>query len=396
MPLPARLGAVERATRQGEETTMRSALSSSSMASRPSSTLLNVRQPRRMHAPGSSGTIRLQPCHRSQAIPATLPSLYALFDSVARDGGLAKFGKSNLRCFCSSSPSSLPRRRRVLPRRRDLRALGLPLRPGPARGPGRSRLRGRRRRRRGQAAGRGGPPENYGGRPRPRLVRTLAAVPAVCFGRDHAREDEAERYRGWDGFDLAAGCGGARWRGAVSGVRSFFISLFSGLEGVEENNSLTSSSFAFSFRNPIARNGKKKRRSRLAGRVVEGNVFSSRALARILPAFLFRGAPWHAAKTPAESAPAAAAALAAAAGAPAAAAALLPPPPAGAPAGTRQLVAAASAFGNCVSLPLVVLGALLPTVGVGGGGSPYETAAAYVSLYALGWSPMLWTLGGMI
>ena len=69
---------------------------------------------------------------------------------------------------------------------------------------------------------------------------------------------------------------------------------------------------------------------------------------------------------------------------------------------TRQLVAAASAFGNCVSLPLVVLGALLPSTaaasaagGLGGGGSPYETAAASVSLYALGWSPMLWTLGGM-
>jgi len=134
---------------------------------------------------------------------------------------------------------------------------------------------------------------------------------------------------------------------------------------------------------------------KLAGRVVEGNILSSRALARILPAFLFQRAPWHAARTPAESAPAAAAALAAAAGAPAAAAALLPPPPPGAPAGTRQLVAAASAFGNCVSLPLVVLGALLPMTGVVAGGSnPYETAAAYVSLYALGWSPMLWTLGG--
>ena len=59
-------------------------------------------------------------------------------------------------------------------------------------------------------------------------------------------------------------------------------------------------------------------------------------------------------------------------------------------------MAAASAFGNCVSLPLVVLGALLPSAGGGGvAGSPYETAAAYVSLYALGWSPMLWTLGGM-
>ena len=38
----------------------------------------------------------------------------------------------------------------------------------------------------------------------------------------------------------------------------------------------------------------------MAGRVVEGNVFSSRALAKILPPFLFQKAPWHAAKAPAE------------------------------------------------------------------------------------------------
>jgi len=116
----------------------------------------------------------------------------------------------------------------------------------------------------------------------------------------------------------------------------------------------------------------------VAGRVADGSLFRRRSA-------------WHAVAAPAASARAAAAALARAAGAPAAAPALLPPPARPpTPPGGRQLVTCACAFGNAVSLPLVLLAALLPP-------PAFRAAAAYVSLYALGWSPLLWTAGvGMV
>ena len=116
----------------------------------------------------------------------------------------------------------------------------------------------------------------------------------------------------------------------------------------------------------------------IAGRVAEGR-FS-----------LFPRRAWHAAANPAPSAPAAAAAVAAATGAPGAAGALLPPPPPGSVRGTRALVTAAASFGNAVSLPLALLAAVLPDA------VARDAAAAYVSLYALGWSPLLWTAGAAL
>ena len=85
---------------------MRSALSSS-MARQSSTTLARPR----IHAPGSSSsssssssrTIRLEPRRRrTPAIPAALPSLSALFDSVARGGVLANSAP------ISAAPLALP------------------------------------------------------------------------------------------------------------------------------------------------------------------------------------------------------------------------------------------------------------------------------------------------
>ena len=121
----------------------------------------------------------------------------------------------------------------------------------------------------------------------------------------------------------------------------------------------------------------------LAGAAAEG-VLGARAQAALARA---RGAGWHAVARPAPSAGAAASALAAAAGAPAATGALGPPPPPGR-AGTAALVTACSSFGNAVTLPTCLLSALLLP------GSPAsDAAAAYVALYAAGWSPLLWTVG---
>ncbi|MCO5597618.1 hypothetical protein L7F22_051699 [Adiantum nelumboides] len=52
----------------------------------------------------------------------------------------------------------------------------------------------------------------------------------------------------------------------------------------------------------------------------------------------------------------------------------------------RALLTAASAFGNTVTLPLVFLSGMLSQ-------SDYSTAAGYLALYMVGWSPCLWTLG---
>ena len=70
---------------------MRSALSPPTSMMPPSPTPLVAHAPPRrgMRAPLSSRTIRLQPRRRAPAVPAALPSLSALFDSVARGGGLA-------------------------------------------------------------------------------------------------------------------------------------------------------------------------------------------------------------------------------------------------------------------------------------------------------------------
>lgn len=55
----------------------------------------------------------------------------------------------------------------------------------------------------------------------------------------------------------------------------------------------------------------------------------------------------------------------------------------------EALITAACAFGNCVTLPLVFLnGTLSPT--------DYGTAAGYLALFMVGWSPCLWTVGYQI
>lgn len=68
----------------------------------PSSSTLLARPPRRIRAPNSR-TIRLQPRRRAPAVPAALPSLSALFDSVAGGGGLA-----NSAPIITSAPLHLP------------------------------------------------------------------------------------------------------------------------------------------------------------------------------------------------------------------------------------------------------------------------------------------------
>lgn len=50
------------------------------------------------------------------------------------------------------------------------------------------------------------------------------------------------------------------------------------------------------------------------------------------------------------------------------------------------LITAACAFGNTVTLPLVFLNGVLPR-------EDYSSAAGYLALYVVGWSPCLWTLG---
>ncbi|KAI5066294.1 hypothetical protein GOP47_0018918 [Adiantum capillus-veneris] len=55
----------------------------------------------------------------------------------------------------------------------------------------------------------------------------------------------------------------------------------------------------------------------------------------------------------------------------------------------KALLTAASAFGNTITLPLVFLSGMLSQ-------SDYSTAAGYLALYTVGWSPCLWTLGYLI
>ena len=55
-------------------------------------------------------------------------------------------------------------------------------------------------------------------------------------------------------------------------------------------------------------------------------------------------------------------------------------------AGARELTAAACAFGNTLTLPLVFLAALLPA-------AAYERAVGYTALFLMGWSPLLWSVG---
>ena len=55
-------------------------------------------------------------------------------------------------------------------------------------------------------------------------------------------------------------------------------------------------------------------------------------------------------------------------------------------AGARELTAAACAFGNTLTLPLVFLAALLPAAAC-------ERAVGYTALFLMGWSPLLWSLG---
>ena len=54
--------------------------------------------------------------------------------------------------------------------------------------------------------------------------------------------------------------------------------------------------------------------------------------------------------------------------------------------GARELTAAACAFGNSLTLPLVFLAALLPA-------AAFDRAAGYTALFLLGWSPLLWSVG---
>ncbi len=54
--------------------------------------------------------------------------------------------------------------------------------------------------------------------------------------------------------------------------------------------------------------------------------------------------------------------------------------------GARELTAAACAFGNSLTLPLVFLAALLPA-------GAYERAVGYTALFLMGWSPLLWSVG---
>ena len=84
-----RPGALERAyetARESFQATMRSTPTSSM----PSTSMLLARCPPRRIRPPNSRTIRLQPRRCAPAVPAALPSLSALFDSVAGCGGLAK------------------------------------------------------------------------------------------------------------------------------------------------------------------------------------------------------------------------------------------------------------------------------------------------------------------
>jgi len=55
-------------------------------------------------------------------------------------------------------------------------------------------------------------------------------------------------------------------------------------------------------------------------------------------------------------------------------------------AGARELTAAACAFGNSLTLPLVFLAALLPA-------GAFDRAAGYTALFLVGWSPLLWSVG---
>jgi predicted permease len=50
------------------------------------------------------------------------------------------------------------------------------------------------------------------------------------------------------------------------------------------------------------------------------------------------------------------------------------------------MVAAACAFGNSLTLPLVFLSSLLPA-------AAYDRAVGYTALFLAAWSPLLWSLG---
>ena len=56
-------------------------------------------------------------------------------------------------------------------------------------------------------------------------------------------------------------------------------------------------------------------------------------------------------------------------------------------AGSRQLITAACAFGNSLTLPLAFLAALVPP------GAAFDRAAGYTALCALAWAPLMWALG---
>lgn len=94
---------------------------------------------------------------------------------------------------------------------------------------------------------------------------------------------------------------------------------------------------------------------------------------------------WKPFGTPPRSAAVIAAATASATGVPFAAAALLPRPPPVVP-GLRELVTAASAFGNSFTLPAVFFMTLLPP-------GLSDRAVAYSGLFLLAWSPCLWSVG---
>jgi hypothetical protein len=103
--------------------------------------------------------------------------------------------------------------------------------------------------------------------------------------------------------------------------------------------------------------------------------------------------PWHGAERPAPAADAIAASVALAAGVPALAAAVAPPPRTGVQSRSRgvygphawRLVVASCAFGNSVTLPLLLLGGTL---------SPSDAShvTGLCALFMAGWSPLLWSV----
>lgn len=105
------------------------------------------------------------------------------------------------------------------------------------------------------------------------------------------------------------------------------------------------------------------------------------ALGHVAAAWAVRSAPSK--PTPAQEA--IAASVASTVGAPSIAPALYPEP-ASAPAGMREVVQTACAFGNSLTMPLMFMLSLFPASLAG-------VATGAVALFLLGWSPMFWTLG---